>query len=456
MASFIRGRNVESLAVAVLAVGLLGACSSSDSTSSDSTAPTSVATSPAPTESAAPVTSTATSTASTAPSTTTAPTSDPSEPSYASFLRSTLSGLVDSMKVPSAVVLVRSSTYGDATFSFGSLVLGQDHAPGVTDHYRIGSNTKTMTATIVLQLAEEGKVALSDSISKYRPDVPNGANITIAQLLDMRSGLASYDEDPAFLQALDADRNRVWQPEELLAMSFAQPPLFAPGAQWHYSNVNYILLGVVMEQVTGQSAPELFQQRVFHRLGMENTVMPELTDSSLPQPFAHGYLFGSAVESASSNGVLPADQQQAAAAGTLLPDDWTDMNLSWGWTAGSVISTADDLAVYVAALVDGGLLDTATQQERLASIQQVEAGSTVGYGLGLMKVGSYYGHNGQIPGYEAFMVRDPDTRTSVIVMTSLTSAPDGKLPADTLGAAVIAALADAGGATSTTSTSAPG
>jgi D-alanyl-D-alanine carboxypeptidase len=451
MANFTRGRNVETLAVAVLVIALLGACSSSDST-----APTSVVTSSAPAESAPPVTSTATSTAPTATSTTIASTSDPSQPSYASSLRSTLSGLVDSMKVPSAVVVVRSSTYGDATFSFGSLVLGENEPPGVIDHYRIGSNTKTMTATIVLQLVEEGKIALSDPISKYRPDVPNGANITIAQLLDMRSGLASYDEDPAFLQALQADRRRVWQPDELLAMSFEHPPLFAPGAQWHYSNVNYILLGVVIEQVTGQSASQLFQQRIFDRLGMASSVMPELTDDTLPQPFAHGYLFGSAVESATSNGVLPADQQQAAAAGTLRPDDWTDMNLSWGWTAGSVISTPDDLAVYVAALADGGLLDTATQQERLASIQQVEAGSTVGYGLGLMKIGSYYGHNGQVPGYEAFMVRDPDTRTSVIVMTSLTSAPDGKLPADTLGAAVIAALADADGATSTTSTSAPG
>jgi D-alanyl-D-alanine carboxypeptidase len=448
MASFIRGRNVEGLAGAVLVIGLLGACDSSDpSDSSNSTASTSVVTPSSPAESSSPVTSTATTTTST---------SDPSEPAYAGALRSTLAELVDSMKVPSAVVVVRSSTYGDATFAFGSLALGEDDPPSVTDHYRIGSNTKTMTATIVLQLVEEGKVALADPISKYRPDVPNGDNITIAQLLDMRSGLASYDEDPAFLRALDADRRRVWQPDELLAMSFEQPPLFAPGEQWHYSNVNYILLGLVIEQVTGQSAPQLFQQRIFDRLGMASSIMPEPTDSAVPDPFAHGYLFGSAVESATSNGVLPADQQQAAAAGTLLPDDWTEMNLSWGWTAGSVISTPDDLAVYVAALVDGGLLDTATQQERLASIQLIEAGSNLGYGLGLMKVGSYYGHNGQIPGYEAFMVRDPDSRTSVVVTTSLTSAPDGKLPADTLGAAVIAALADAGGAPSTTSSSTTG
>ncbi len=84
------------------------------------------------------------------------------------------------MSVPSAVVVVRSSTHGDATFSFGTLELGTDAPPSAVDHYRIGSNTKPMTATIVLQLAQEGKLALEDPVSKYRSDVPNGENITIA------------------------------------------------------------------------------------------------------------------------------------------------------------------------------------------------------------------------------------------------------------------------------------
>ena len=133
-----------------------------------------------------------------------------SEADYADDLRSTLSGLVESMKVPSVVVVVRSPTYGDGTFSFGTLVLGENAPPSVTDHYRIGSNTKPMTATVVLQLVQEGKLALEDPIAKYRPDVPNGKNITIAQLLSMRSGLASYTEDPAFLRTIDEDKQRVW------------------------------------------------------------------------------------------------------------------------------------------------------------------------------------------------------------------------------------------------------
>ncbi len=224
-------------------------------------------------------------------------------------------------------------------------------------------------------------------------------------------------------------------------MAFMDPPLFPPGTGWHYSNTNYVLLGLIMEQVTGQAVADLFQERLFTPLGMQNTLMPALTDASIPQPYAHGYLFGTAEESGGADpAVSPADQQ-AAAAGTLQPDDWSDSSLSWGWTAGSVITTADDLAVFLDALVDGGLLDAQMQQRRLDSIQPTSPGA-FGYGMGMMKIQSYYGHNGQIPGYQSFMVRDPDTDTSVIVLTALTSAPDGRLPADALATATIAALGD--------------
>jgi D-alanyl-D-alanine carboxypeptidase len=104
-----------------------------------------------------------------------------------------------------------------------------------------------------------------------------------------------------------------------------------------------------MEQITGQTVPELFQERLFAPLGMQNTVMPDLSDSAMPQPYAHGYHFGTAEEAGGESAALPPAEQQAAAAGTLQPSDWSGNNPSWGWTAGSVISTADDLAVFVGA-----------------------------------------------------------------------------------------------------------
>ena len=203
-------------------------------------------------------------------------------PSYAVELRPVLEDLVVSMSVPSAVVLVRSSTFGDATFEFGSPLLGGDDPPTTTDHYRIGSLTKTMTATVILQLAQEGKLSLDDPISKYRPEVPNGDAITIAQLLDMRSGLYGYDLDPVFLRAVDADPKRTWSPDDLLAIGYSKPALFAPGTAYDYSNTTYVLLGLVMEQVTGKTASELFTERLFDPLDLEDTTLPALDDASIP------------------------------------------------------------------------------------------------------------------------------------------------------------------------------
>ena len=212
--------------------------------------------------------------------------------------------------------------------SSGRRVLGGDDPPTTTDHYRIGSLTKTMTATVILQLAQEGKLSLDDPISKYRPDVPNGDTITIAQLLDMRSGLYGYDLDPVFLRAVDADPKRIWSPDDLLAIGYSKPALFAPGTAYDYSNTNYVLLGLVMEQVTGKTASELFQERLFDPLGLDSTLLPALDDASIPSVFAHGYQFTSAEQAGGTDPALTAEQQQAAADGELLPTDWSAANPS--------------------------------------------------------------------------------------------------------------------------------
>ena len=307
-----------------------------------------------------------------------------------------------------------------------------------SDHYRIGSITKTMTATVILQLAQEGKLSLDDPISKYRPDVPNGDNITIAQLLDMRSGLAGYTENPVFQRAVDKDPERIWRPDELLALAFSAPASFPPGTAWQYSNTNYILLGLVMEDVTGQTVPDLFQERVFDPLGMNGTVMPALDDASMPAVYAHGYQFGTAEKTFGPDPALPADEQQAAADGELLPADWSGANPSIAWTAGSVISTADDLVVWTKALVDGELLDPETQAQRLASIQPIDPTQPDGpaYGSGMIRAGSYFGHAGQISGYESQVIRNPETDTTIVALAALSVSPDGRGPASELSRAV--------------------
>jgi D-alanyl-D-alanine carboxypeptidase len=348
-------------------------------------------------------------------------------PAFADALEPLIDQKLKDNAIPGAVVLIDKGGEGRWVQSFGTARLGAEVPMGPEDHFRVGSNTKTMTATVVLQLVQEGKLRLDDPVSKYYAGVPNGDTITIAQLLEMRSGLANYTYDPAFVQ----QPQKTWKPEELLALSFAKPVAFAPGAEFEYSNANYILLGVVIEKVTGMAAPDVFQQRIFEPLGLTHTSLPALTDNQIADPHPQGYMFLTEAATLDEIKLTPA-QQAAAFAGTLAPTDVTDWNPSPGWTAGSAISTADDMATYTKQLITGGLLDATTQQLRLDSIQPVDPTKPdgPGYGLGLARIPpNLIGHDGQIPGFVTLAAYDPDIDLLVVILTNLYETPEQKLPA---------------------------
>jgi D-alanyl-D-alanine carboxypeptidase len=343
-------------------------------------------------------------------------------PSYAADLSASISTVMAQNAIPGAIAYITSPA-GEYRQTFGTARLGTATPLSMDDHSRIGSNTKTMTVTVILQLVQEGKLSLDDPIAKFRPDVPDGENITIAQLAEMRSGLFSYTFDPAFNRMLDDEPQKAWTPDELLEIAFSHPNTSKPGAQFEYSNTNLVLLGVVIEELTGMSARDAFQQRIFAPLDMSHSQLPEADDSSIPDPHPQGYQFGTNVETIDSYAV-PADELDAALDGSLRPLDQTEANPSWAWTAGGAISTVDDLAVYVRAMVGGGLLDAATQKIRLDSVRPMNPASpTVGYGLGLAKFGPFYGHDGQLPGFSSMMVHDPATDTTVVLFTTLSAAP---------------------------------
>ncbi len=140
----------------------------------------------------------------------------------ASALRTRFAELATGLGVPGAAMLVRTPQ-GEITATYGMTQLGGSTPVSLDDHFRIGSNTKTMTGTVILQLVQEGRIALADKVSKYRPDVPDGNRITIEQLLTMRSGLANYTTTLALNTALDDQPQRAWDPEELVAMGLAEP-----------------------------------------------------------------------------------------------------------------------------------------------------------------------------------------------------------------------------------------
>ena len=360
------------------------------------------------------------------------------DPAYATAVRPELDRLMRDLAVTGAVVLVRSGELGDWATTMGTRAWHGTEPVTLADHVRIGSNTKTMTATVILQLVDEGRIGLDDPVSRYRPDVPNGENITIAQLLDMSSGLANYTEDLGLNEQMDSNPGRVWHPEELLAIGLAEPPAFPPGEGYLYSNTNYVLLGVIIEQLTGVPVEQAFQDRIFDPLQLEETSFPAPADASIPQPHPRMYTFGTNVETIDSL-VLPPEVQDAASAGTLEPMDVTDANPSWGWTAGAGISTAPDLADYVEELVDGCLLSPQLQQQRIASVQPLDPDdpASPGYGLGLARFGPVYGHSGELPGTNSFMGHDPVRDITVVTWASTAPAPNGDGPAVELARAVI-------------------
>jgi D-alanyl-D-alanine carboxypeptidase len=348
-------------------------------------------------------------------------------PAFADQLQPLIEQKLHDNAIPGAVVLIEKAGEGRWLQTFGTSAVGGKMPVRPDDHFRVGSNTKTMTATVVLQLVQEGKVRLDDPVSKHYSGVPNGDSITIAQLMEMRSGLADYMDDPAFLQ----QTHKVWRPQELLALSFAKPVHFAPGAQWEYTNTNYILLGLIIEEVTGMSAPEAFQQRIFEPLDLVGTSLPARSDNTISDPHAHGYMF-QAEGTDIDNLELAPEQQAAALAGTLEPEDVTDWNPSPGWTAGAVISTAEDMAAYTKTLVAGGLLDDRTQQLRLDSIQPVDPSNPggIGYGMGLARIPrNLIGHTGKIAGFDSVAGYDPDVGLLVVILTNLNETPAAKDPA---------------------------
>jgi D-alanyl-D-alanine carboxypeptidase len=276
-----------------------------------------------------------------------------------------------------------------------------------------------------------------DRVSKYVQGVPNGDDITISQLLKMRSGLSNYTSEPELAQSLDRDPARVWTAEELLALAFKHPPAFAPGTEYDYCNTNYLLLGLIAEKVEGKPLARIFEDRLFGPLGMKATLLPASTSNAIPEPYAHGYLYGSS-SYALVDAPYPADLIAAAKAGTLKPNDDTHQNPSYAFAAGGVISTADDLATWMRTLVRGKVFDAAYQRQWLDSPEPQDPGAPegqrYGYGISLMTFGPnrVYFHGGEMPGYNSFMGYDPVNDVTLIIWTSLTVSLDGQPTANTL------------------------
>jgi D-alanyl-D-alanine carboxypeptidase len=355
-------------------------------------------------------------------------------------LEKTFRDTAKELLVPGAVMLLRSPG-GNLTYTYGVRSIAGADPVTVEDHIRIGSVTKTWTTTVILQLVQEGRIKLDDPVAKYRPDVPNGGNITIEQLMTMRSGLYNYTEALEVNQVLDTQPQKAWMPDELVAVAFRNPPYFAPGTGFHYSNTNTVLLGLIAESLDGKPLAASFRDRLFVPLGLSGSVFPEAASNIIPDPHPHGYMYGTNVLTL-DNRAVPEAMQKAAAEGTLLPGDQTEANASWAWAAGSGMSTAGDLAAWAEALTGGNVLGPAVQKLRMESPQPQKADDPGGalYGLGIAQFGKLFGHTGELPGFNTFMGNDPANKVTLVVWTNLAPAADGRDPAATIARSLIGKL----------------
>ena len=351
-------------------------------------------------------------------------------------LQATIERLAKELMLPGAMVVL-TTPQGNVVFGYGTTELGATNPPRADIHFRAASNTKTMTAAVIVQLVQEGKLSFDDLISKYVDGVPNGDEITIRQIITMRSGLYNFTNAPELAESLDKDPDKVWTADEVLGMAFKRPPDFAPGAEFEYSNTNYYLLGLVAEKIDGKPLSTIFQDRLFGPLGMKNTALPPSTSNTIPKPYSHGYLYGS-TSYALADAPYPDDLQAAARARTLKPNDDTWQNPSAYFAAGGVISTAEDLATWMRALVGGKVFNADFQRQWLASPEAPEPGKPAmqkyGYGILTLTFGPnvVYYHEGEMPGYQSFMGYDLASDVTLVIWTNLTLALDGQATANTL------------------------
>jgi D-alanyl-D-alanine carboxypeptidase len=272
--------------------------------------------------------------------------------------------------------------------------------PGKDQRFRVGSVTKTFTATIVLQLVAEGKLRLSDPLERHLPGiVPGGKKITIRQLLNHRSGLANFTDYPEWLQR--ASRSSSTRPIDSLRFAAAQPLVFAPGSEWDYSNSNYIALGLIIEKTTGTTYREELERRILDPLALERTELPRtlrLRD---------------------------------------LDDEGENPNLSWA--AGALVSDTHDLARFFSALLSGQLLSDGSLAQMKQTI--VVDGYDLGNGLGIfsnkLPCGRFWLHDGAIVDYGTIVAASDDgNRVAVISARRGRDAP----PLDTPVTAVLCPL----------------
>ncbi|MFD6137058.1 serine hydrolase domain-containing protein [Isoptericola sp. NPDC060257] len=324
-------------------------------------------------------------------------------------LRTVLDDLVDDRIL--GVSLHVHDTSGEWAASAGRAALDGTAAPSVDTRTRIGSNTKTFTAALVLLLVHEGRLGLDDPAAPHLPGLDLDPRVTVRMLLQHTSGVFNFtgdaDADGAFEQGMPSNYGpaaREWlaarfethRPEDLARFALARTARFEPGTRWSYSNTNYVLLRLIVENVTGRTLGEEMRRLVIDPLGLSGTSVPDASPD-LPEPYARAYFR------------YEEDGQEQTV-------DVSRHNPSWISTGGDMISTPHDAATFFSALLGGRLLPADLVAQMCDPFPTPIP--DMGYGLGVFVQELADGrtlvtHNGGMAGYATLMYGTPDGSTTM-------------------------------------------
>jgi len=317
-------------------------------------------------------------------------------------IQAEMDSLTEGTLPPGMVVWIDTPEYRfEGASGFANLV---DETPMSSEGaFRIGSITKMFTATVVIQLAEDGVLTLDDPLAMWLPEVteqlPYGDQLTLRHLLSHTSGVYSYVENEAYFTDLftsitvDETTGNVsldctqQDPNDTLATYvYQQDALFEPGTSWHYSNTNYTLLGMVIETATEMTLAEAYRTNIYEPLGMESTFLDCYEDVLVD--VVNGYTgFGDTLS------------------------DVTDLHESLGWAAGGLVSTAPDLITFARGLFSGELFDDPASLQTMTT-----AAPGLPSGLGIFIQPDYLGHSGFIAGFRSVLNYAPEFDTVVVIL----------------------------------------
>ena len=297
--------------------------------------------------------------------------------------------------VPGVLVGVWDGEGGSYIRGFGLADLGTHRSLTASDHFRVGSNTKTFVISVLLQLVDAGKLSLDDPLSKFSlgVPVPNAQNITIRELCEMRSGLFEAYDTPQ-INSMKIAPQTVFDPRTVIGWALQQKPYFAPGTAYSYSNTNYLLLGLLIESITKDTVGDEIHHRLLVPFDLTETSYP--STQAMPEPWAHGYGLDDHGKWEDVSGTIP---------------------VSLMGSAGEIVSDLNDMKRWVVLYVTGKTNGAATQRARLTCLPT--GMGNVDFGLGIGCSAGWYGYTGGLPGYNTAGYYYPAQKITIIAWATL-------------------------------------